>query len=226
MKNWIKIVIDIAMTTLYFILMAHQMTGQTLHEVLGMILISMFIVHNILNYKWYKVIKKGKYTVVRIVITVINFMLLILMIGMLFSGISISQVIIDGNSIIKIPFAREIHSLCAYWGLVLIGIHLGLHWGMMIAPLKKKIEKLNNSSYYKSLFKISSMIIASYGAVAFLKREIWAYLTLYYSYSFWDYNELALKFFIDYISVMALVTFMTYNIFKLIKKESIKKIKN
>lgn len=28
--------------------------------------------------------------------------------------------------------ARNVHMVCAYWGLVLIALHLGLHWSMML----------------------------------------------------------------------------------------------
>ena len=57
----IKIVIDMLMYFIFVILMGHHITENLIHEILGTILFILFVVHHILNYKYYKTIFKGKY---------------------------------------------------------------------------------------------------------------------------------------------------------------------
>lgn len=52
-KMKIKILIDFLMTISLLFLMAYQITGQNLHEWLGAGMLVLFIIHNILNLKWY-----------------------------------------------------------------------------------------------------------------------------------------------------------------------------
>ena len=53
-----RIILDIIMTVLYIILMGYCITGNAVHEILGTITFVLFIIHNILNIKWYKSIFK------------------------------------------------------------------------------------------------------------------------------------------------------------------------
>lgn len=67
--NPLKIATDVIMTVLFLCMMAYHITGNKLHEWLGIILFALFILHHILNMKWYKGIFKGKYSAVRILST-------------------------------------------------------------------------------------------------------------------------------------------------------------
>lgn len=49
MKNKVKLIIDIAMTILFIILMGYYVTDNAVHEILGTITFVLFILHHILN---------------------------------------------------------------------------------------------------------------------------------------------------------------------------------
>lgn len=53
MKPKFKIAADILMTLTLLLLMAYQIVGQELHEWFGSGMLVLFIIHNILNIKWY-----------------------------------------------------------------------------------------------------------------------------------------------------------------------------
>lgn len=50
--NIVKRIIDAVLTVLLLFIMAFQVTGDTLHEWLGISMTVIVIVHHILNYKW------------------------------------------------------------------------------------------------------------------------------------------------------------------------------
>lgn len=91
MKNIIKLIIDIIMTALLLMLMSYQVFGEVLHEWFGAVMIALFLVHNILNIKWYGGLFKGKYSAVRVIWTVINIAALAGMGIMAYSGIVLSR---------------------------------------------------------------------------------------------------------------------------------------
>ena len=70
-----KRIIDFLMMILLIILFGYNIIGSLNHEIIGIITLSIFIVHNILNYKWYKVLFKGKYKINRIIQLIINLLL-------------------------------------------------------------------------------------------------------------------------------------------------------
>ena len=80
MKKEIRIIIDISMTVMMPLLMAYSLIGELFHEIAGSLIFILFIVHHILNRKWYSNVAKGKYNARRIFQTILNMLLLIFMI--------------------------------------------------------------------------------------------------------------------------------------------------
>ena len=73
----VKRAVDVCMTVLLLCLMAYQVTGETLHEWLGIGMTVLLIVHHILNRKWNAALFKGKYNAYRIVSTAVNALLFV-----------------------------------------------------------------------------------------------------------------------------------------------------
>lgn len=73
----IQLTIDTLMFICLIILMGYHITGNKVHEILGVITFIIFIIHHIINIKWYKTLPKGKYFSHRIFSTIIDFLLLI-----------------------------------------------------------------------------------------------------------------------------------------------------
>lgn len=93
----------------------------------------LFLLHNILNIRWYGSLFKGKYTLLRIMQMIINISVLISMLCLRFSGVVMSRHVFAGLSIHgPMATARTLHLAASYWGFVLISIHLGFHWRMTL----------------------------------------------------------------------------------------------
>ena len=138
MKLKIKMGIDLLMTALLLCLMAYQVTGQKLHEWFGTGMLVLFLLHNILNIRWYGSLFKGKYTLLRAMQTLINISVLISMLCLGFSGIVLSRHIFAGLPIQgPMATARTMHLAASYWGFVLMSIHLGFHWSMVLGLFRR-----------------------------------------------------------------------------------------
>lgn len=141
-KQIVKIAVDIAMTVVLLLLMTYELIGQVSHELLGIIMFVLFILHHILNSRWTKNLIKGKFTALRTQQTVLVVLVLFSMAGSIFSGVMLSHHIFSflpsGNGL---SFARNLHMLSAYWGFVFMSLHLGFHWNMMMGTAKRLTKK-------------------------------------------------------------------------------------
>lgn len=137
-RQVIKIGIDISMTVLLFILMAFHYVGLQWHEVTGAVMLVLFILHHILNGNWYRALGKGKYSSGRILFMIVDVVLLIDMFLLMFSGISMSRYVFRFLDIpVSKALARGMHMTASYAGFLLMGFHIGLHYGMIVGMIKR-----------------------------------------------------------------------------------------
>lgn len=211
--------IDIIMFVLFIILMGYHITGNKLHEILGIITFILFIIHHVLNRKWYKALPKGKYNGQRIVSTIVDFLLLIDMLCIMISAIMISTTVFSFLNIKTNMIARSMHLSSTAWGLILIGIHLGLHLRICFDKIRKKIK----TSSFEYTFYLIILLLLIYGIYAFIKNAPWQELFLLTHFKFFDYEQLPIFFYLEYLGITFLTIMITYSIMKVTKKRSEKK---
>jgi hypothetical protein len=208
----IKIIADISMTIALLCLMSYELIGQVTHEITGIVMLILFVMHHILNRRWFSAIRKGTYRPYRIFQTLLVLFLVVLMISQGCSGIILSKHLFR-----TLPFhqgyglARTIHMLGGYWGFIFMSLHLGLHWNIIVTQASKAFAP---SVRWGKILRIVSVLIAAYGAVVLLKREIILYLTLQNPFVYFNFDEPLLYFFFDYIMAMGLFVFLGYHLGK------------
>ena len=203
-KMILKLTVDIGMTAALLLLMAYELVGQAAHEWIGIGMFVLFVIHHILNGSWIRNLLRGRYNPVRIMQTGLVLLILCAMAGLMVSGIILSR---HALSFLPIKggrsFARNLHMLSAYWGFVLMSVHLGFHWSMMMGMAKKFFPK--PSAVRKWVLRILALVIAGYGVYAFIRRDIGIYMLLRSHFVFFDYEEPLVFFYLDYIAVMGLL---------------------
>ena len=206
-----KITIDILLTVMLPVLMAYALTGQKVHEWIGTGMFATFIIHNALNANWYLNLFRGKYTLQRILQTVINLMVFASMIGLMISGIIMSRYVFSFMPINgRASFARELHMLSAYWGFILMSLHLGMHGNMIKGIANKSSGIQSGFRPYKTVLPLIAIIIATYGLYAFIKNDIASYMLLKNMFVFFDPDQPAILFFAEYLAMMMLFACVTY----------------
>lgn len=220
-KQKIKIIIDVCMTIALLCLMSYELIGTKAHELIGIAMFFLFIIHHFLNRKWITRIFKGKYTLFRIVQTFLTVAILFFMLGSMLSGVILSNYVFAFVKMKGVAiYARKVHMLCGYWGFVCMSLHLGLHWGM----IKKRMHVSEN--IIKWMMRLAGCLIAGYGIYAFIKRDIGAYMLLKTEFVIFNYDEPLIFFFLDYLAVMGLFVFIAYYIADFMKKINTGRKKN
>lgn len=208
----IKIIVDILMYVLFLLLMGQHLASGALHEWLGVGLFVCFLVHNILNYRWYKALFKGGYTPLRIMQTVINFLLMISFIGCMLSALMISGVVFRD---IRIPdmmmFGRKLHMASTAWCFVFMSMHLGMH----IRAPKKKAAAIG--------FYIITGAASLYGIYHFIVRRFYEELFLLTEFKWFDYDKLLLEYLFETMCISMAFVMLTYTVKRIINTAKEKK---
>lgn len=221
MKFKVKMGIDILMTALLLGLMAYQITGQALHEWFGAGELWLFIAHNILNIRWYGNLFKGKYRLLRIIQTTINFSVLFSMLCLGYSGIVMSRHVFAPLSIRgPMATARSMHMVASYWGFVLMSFHLGMHWGMVTGMFRRLLKGRALPGLSVWVLRLAAVLIAGYGLCCFIRKDIVSYLFLKNEFVFFDFEQSMLSVILEYAIMMGFWVFIGYLVTKGIGKLS------
>ena len=221
-KMILKIIVDIAMTVALIFLMAYSLIGEAAHEWIGTSMFVLFILHHTLNGKWWKSILKGKYTAMRVWQTALVIGILLCMSGSMVSGIVLSNYVFNFLSIRSgQSWARTLHLLSAYWGLVLMSLHLGFHWSMMMGLAKKRFGA--SSRLFTWGLRAATAGIAAYGIYSFVQREIGSYMFRKSEFVFFNFEEPLIFFLLDYVSIIGLFVCVGHYFTVLLKAHSRKR---
>lgn len=94
--------------------------------------------------------------------------------------------------------------LCAYWGLVLMSVHLGMHISQMAARMK-----LKNKAVVWAL-RIIFGVIGAVGVYEFISLKFPDYLFGKVQFAFIDTSASAVLTTLQYLSVMVLFAYVGY----------------
>lgn len=200
-----KMLIDLVMTVCLLFQMAYMLVGNTVHEWMGAGMFLLFLIHHGLNWRWYRNLFRGKYTPARILQTVVNFLVLLCMLGLMVSGVLLSRDVfvflnVQGHS----GTARILHMLSAYWGFLLMSVHIGLHWGMVLGVIRNRAGQKGTSPAKRWGLRAIGAAAGIYGLYGFLKHDIVSYLFLRSLFVFFDGSQPLWLFLIEYLAIMCL----------------------
>ena len=196
--------LDITMTLLSIILMGGLVLfpDDRIHQVLGMILLALWICHTVLNHRWFSSLFRGNYPPYRIMQIVVNTGISAMALLLMISGIMLAWFLpFDVGK--GLGFARITHLLASHWYYLFMGAHLGLHASMIFSKILKGHKM-------PLLPRIFISLIALYGLYAFIVRGLWKYMFLRQQFFFFDFGRGYLFFVLDYISILVLTALLSH----------------
>ena len=150
-QNRNKLLIDLIAFIAFLISMDPRSSGIPVHEWLTIAVTGVIIFHLLLNWSWIVDVTKHlfiKSTNGSRLNYVLNWLLFIDGVLIMLSGIMISQSVMPFFGI-TVPenFAwRELHDMSANLFLIILGIHLALHWNWIIVTTKRLLTRKGSRS--------------------------------------------------------------------------------
>ncbi len=191
-------IVDVLMTVLLLLLMSLQITEQEGHEYIGMVMVLVVIIHQYLNRKWFSTILKGRYGIVRVLSLAVNISLIVAFTLSAVSGMMIAETFTFLNIESLTEWARSTHLASSYWSFVLMGVHAGMHWGMVAGRIKAKWPG------------VLGVGMSGYGLYRFIAAKITDYLLLNTQFAFIDYDLPALPVLINNTAMLSFFVLLGY----------------
>lgn len=213
----IRIAADMAMILLLPILMAYSLVGEAAHEWIGITMFLLFILHHALNWRWYKQLTKGSYSPMRVLGTVVNTLLAIIMIALPVSGMMMARHTTDFLNL-GMSGARIIHLLASHWGFVFMSLHLGLHWNAVTGMMKKALSIQKPSQVRTWFLRMLAVFLCGYGIFSFIELRYGEYLFLKNQFVFFDFSKPLFFSLAERVAVMCLFACISFYGAKLLHK--------
>ena len=216
-KQKAKYLIDFGMTILLPLLMAYTLVGEAAHEWLGMAMLVLFVLHHALNFRWLKNLPRGRYSGFRILQTVLAVLIFLTMLGSMISGILMSRYVFGFLHLRMGGWTQRVHLFCAYWGFLLMSLHLGLHWAMILGMFRRMTHTAS-SPYRTLLLRCAAGMIAGLGVLFFARNRLTDYLFLRTHFLMLDFDMTLTKFLLQYLCIMGLFVCIGYYFGKILQK--------
>ena len=148
-----NLVLDITIFTAFLVIANPKLTGNTIHEWLGVSLTAAIVTHLLFHWHWMVNVRKNFF---RNIFSpsrlnyVVNALFFVAMTGAFLSGLMISKDVMSFLGI-QLDVSRSwksIHNLASDASVILLGVHFALHWKWivthvdryMVAPIRRLFQ--------------------------------------------------------------------------------------
>ncbi|MBP2655469.1 MAG: hypothetical protein H6Q73_3038 [Firmicutes bacterium] len=217
----VRNLLNIVMLILLLLIMDYRFIGNVPHEIGGVVLALLFIFHNVLNRRWYVGFFKGRQSLRRVLTTLVNLLLVIAMFTVFVTGVLISVTVfaplgIRSGGIL----VHDLHQGSAYASLILVAIHLGLHWEMLLGKFISWLHIDGASLSWVIMSRIVSIVVMAYGVYASFTNHIGANLLMQHIFAGWGVEPSLWGFLLDYFAIISCYVGVTYYLMLLLRKKN------
>lgn len=210
----LRLVFDLIAAGLLLVGLAYYWLDNTVHELVGTGMFLLIIVHNVFNRRWYGAIaKSGRETRGLInnstIILLATTMLVLLVTSLMISRTVFSFLPLSGGFTV-----RQIHILAAYWALIIVSLHLGMRWSMLMNVARNLFGVRVKSPVRTTMLRVIAAAVALQGIRSSFELGMGSKLTAKISIDFWDFNESTLGFFVHLAAIAGLYMFLAHYTFK------------
>ena len=205
-----RLVLPAAMAVLLLLALAYCWLENLPHEIFGTVLFALLGWHLALNRTWFRNLLRGRYDTRRTITLVLHLLLIASMLVLLITSVVISKSAFEFLPIPDRIYLRDVHWFAAYWVVVIVGLHLGLHWTRVMAMVRTTLRLSPGNSAGTLVLRFAAAIMAGFGVWSFTVLSVWAKLTFTYSLDFWDFNASVTPFFGHWAGVVSLPANLTH----------------
>lgn len=154
-----KIIIDILLLIDTFVLVNMDITGHLIHEILGITLAILLLIHIVTNWNWIKSVTKNlkKVNKKTKVMYVVNLLTMVVYFGAILFGIIISHELFKFKTSSNYKFVIT-HIIFGRLAIVVMLLHVGMHLDRMF----KKVKNKNIKIILYIIYIILAILISAY----------------------------------------------------------------
>lgn len=205
-----RLVFDLIAAGLLLFALSYWWLGNVAHELAGTVVFLLVIVHNVFNRRWYSTIPKARRDARGLFNIAVTLLLLVAMLALLVTSVLISNALSGVLSAYGGFTVRQIHTLAAYWVLVIISVHLGLRWPMLMG-IARALTGISKPNAMRTLaLRVIAVGLAIHGIWSSFELAIGTKLSMQMTLDWWNFEESVAGFFIHCIAIAGLYICLTY----------------
>jgi len=197
---------------------AYFWQGNVAHELAGTGMFLLLVVHNVFHRRWLATRSKGPFKQRERFNTALTFVLLTGMLGLLATSLVISETLFASLRLNDDSTARQIHAGIAYWILIIVAIHLGLRWPLLMAVARKLLGIAEDNAARAALLRLIAIGVAIQGAFSVLTLNLRDRLLFQMSLDWWNFEESVAGFFGHCMAVAGLCMVLTHYTMKWLQR--------
>lgn len=205
-RNFIlRLALDGTAFGLFLLGLAYYWLDNVSHELAGTAMFLLVAVHNTVNRRWYGRIPRARRQARGRIDIALTTLLLVAMLVLLASSLMISRSLfgfVEGGFT-----ARQVHMVAAYWVLLVLSIHLGMRWSMVIGAARAAFG-LGMKSFV--VLRILAVAIAACGLRSSFEMAFGSKLVLHYTLDMWDFNDSVAGFFLNMAAIAGLYVVLAH----------------
>ncbi|MBY3036935.1 DUF4405 domain-containing protein [Rhizobium laguerreae] len=186
--------------------LAYDWLGNFAHELIGTAMFGLLVAHNTFNSRWYgSAVRKGGRDLRGWLNIAIIAALAAAMLVLLITSIIISRSLFSALPIASSFGARQLHAQAAYWALVIVAVHVGMRWGMIMTSMRSWLRLGAPNAGRTWVLRIVALSIAAYGVHSWVVVGTGSRLMAEMTMNFWNFEEAVLRFFLHQGAVAGLL---------------------
>lgn len=189
---------------------AYWWLGNAVHELAGTAMFLLLIAHNLFNRRWWGGIARTRREPRSLFNVGVTFALLLAMLALLLTSVLISKALAPYLPAWGGFTVRQIHTLAAYWVLLIVAIHLGLRWPMLMGVARNMLGIKGTNPLRTLVLQTLAGTIAIHGIWSFVQLGLGAKLSMQMTLDWWNFEEAVAGFFIHCMAIAGLVMVVTY----------------
>lgn len=200
----VRLLLDLLAVGLLLAALAYDGSGNLAHEIIGTTMLALLIGHNLFNRRWYGTIARGRPEPRTLLTRGVNLSLLVSMLALLATSLIISEAVFSFLPFTSTVGARQIHMTVGYLALLIVAVHLGLHWTMIMGVALRLLGITSGSRLRTSMLRLVAIGLAAYGLYSLVVVNIGSKLLMEMSLMVWDFEREAAAFLLHHAAIVAL----------------------
>lgn len=201
---------DLVAAALLLFCLSYWWLGNVTHEVAGTALFLLLILHNVFNRRWYAdAATRGRQRRGLFNLTA-TILLLVSMLVLLVTSVLISNALSSIMSAYGGFTVRQIHIAASYWAVILVSIHLGLRWPMLMGVVRGWFGITRPSEIRTLTLRLVAAVIAAYGLGSSQAQALGTKLSIQMTLDWWNFEESVAGFFLHWMAIAGLFIALTY----------------
>jgi hypothetical protein len=212
-----RLALAATMAALLLLALSYWWLENLAHEIFGVAIFIMLARHIYMQRRWFGALLRGPYKTRRLLLVALHLILIANMVALLVTSIVISRSLFSFLPIPDSVPTRDIHWFSAYWVMVNVGVHLGIHWVRVMAMTRTTLGLKRESICRTWALRLVTLMGVAYGVYSIPILAVWTKLTFNFSLVYWNFNAAVLPFFTHWITVMMIPIAVTHYAIKLSK---------